>query len=177
VALGRSGASAKIVPVAEKALAHFPENEDLLMVMADSASSRKQSERAAGYAERLIGVLDRHGKPEGVSAADWDRKRINLLGRAHWIAGIAHSEKNQYAEADKDLRAALPVIQGNESMAGPALFYLGIANYQIGKLTLNKARVLEAAAFSEKAAAIAGPFSQQAWRNVAAMKKEAGAMR
>jgi hypothetical protein len=177
VALGRTGATAKIPAVAEKALAHFPQNEDLLMVMADTARSRKQGDRAAVYAERLIAAVERHGKPEGMTAADWERKRTNLLGRGHWIAGIAHSEKNQYAEADKDLRAALPAIQGNDSMAGPALFYLGIANYQIGKLTLDKKRVLEAASFSEKAAAIAGPFAEQAWRNVAAMKKEAAAMR
>ena len=29
-------------------------------------------------------------------------------------------------------------------MAGPALFYLGLANYQLGKQTLNKAQVREA---------------------------------
>jgi hypothetical protein len=176
-ALGRSGAGAKAPAIAEKGLANFPDNEDLLMVMTDHAAARKQTDRSAAYAERLIAAFGRKAKPEGVSAADWDRKKATMLGRAHWIAGVTHAEKQQYGDADKDLRAALPAIQGNQSMLGPALFYLGICNYQIGKLTLNKARVVEAASFSEKAAAIQGPYQQQAWNNAAAMKKEAAAMR
>ena len=63
----------------------------------------------------------------------------------------------QYFEADKELRAALPLIQGNTAMTAPALFYLGMANYDLGRRTMSKARVPEAAKFSEQAAAIKGP--------------------
>jgi len=163
--------------VAEKAIAHFPDNEDLLLVLADTAMNRKQSDRALGYAQRLLAVLSRHPKPESTSSADWERKRSAALGRGHWIAGLVHSEKTDYAAADKDLRAALPLIKGNEAMMAAALFHLGVANYQLGRLMMNKARVLEAAKFSEQAAAIKGPFSQQAWRNALIMKREAGRMR
>jgi hypothetical protein len=62
-------------------------------------------------------------------------------------------------------------------MMGQALFHLGVSNYQLGKITLSKARVLEGAKFSEQAAAIEGPYQQQAWRNAAAMRDEAGRMR
>ena len=100
-----------------------------------------------------------------------------MLGRAHWIAGIVHSEKLNYYEADKDLRAALPLVKGNDAMTAAALFNLGVANYQLGKTMLKKALVVEAAKFSEQCAAINSPFTEQAWRNAAAMKAEAAKMR
>jgi hypothetical protein len=176
-ALSKTGATSKIPSIAEKALANFPENEDLLYVLANDAVNRQQSDRALNFSTRLITVLNRHQKPEGVAAGDWDRKRTGALGRAYFIAGAIHAEKGVYANADKELRAALPLIKGNDSMMGPALFHLGVANYQLGKMTLNKARMLEGAKFSEEAAAIVGPYAQQAWKNAMLIKSEAGRMR
>ncbi len=177
LALHQTGAASKIPAIAEKALANFPENTDLLLVMADTALNRKQNDRALGYATRLTAAFNQRSKPEGVSAADWQRVRSTALGRGYWIAGVIHGETGKHAAADKDLRLALPLIQGNEAMMGAALFYLGMANYQLGKMTLNKTRVMEGAKFSEQAAKIEGPFAEQAWRNAMAMKSEAGTMR
>jgi hypothetical protein len=167
MALSQTGAGSRIPAIAEKALASFPRNEDLLLVLADNAMDRKQSDRA----------LSNHPKPEEMSAAAWERKRNRALGRGHWIAGMMHSEKAQYMAADQDLRAALPLIKGNDAMTAAALFHLGLAKYQLGKMTLKKAQVLEAVKFSEQAAAFQGPFAQQAWHNAQVMKTEAGRMR
>jgi len=177
MALDQTGASSKILGIAEKALVHFPENEDLLLVVADAAFTHKQVDRALSYSTRLVTVLNKQPKPEGVSTADWERKRKAALGRGYWISGVIHGERNAYANADKELRAALPLIAGNDAMRGAALFYLGVANYQLGRMTLDKARVLEAARFSEEAASIEGPYSQQAWHNALVSKTEAGKMR
>ncbi len=177
LALNQTGAASRIPAVAEKAIAYFPNNEDLLLVLADTAISRNQNDRALGYAKRLLAVLSKHPKPEGLSPADWDRKRSAALGHGHWIAGLVYSEKAQYYLADSELRAALPLIKANEGMMGPALFHLGLANYQLGKMMMNKAMVLQGAKFSEQAAAINGPLSQQAWHNALVMKTEAGNMR
>ena len=176
-ALNQTGASAKIPAIAEKALECFPDNEDLLLVLAENAMSRKQSDRALGYANRLVAAVNRHPRPEGVAAADWEKKRDAALSRGYWMAGVLSGEKNEYAAADRNLRAALPLIQGSDAMKAPALFYLGVANYNIGKMTNNKAKVLEGAKFSDQAAAIAGPYQDQAWRNAALIKKEAAVMR
>jgi hypothetical protein len=62
-------------------------------------------------------------------------------------------------------------------MQGPALFYLGMSNYQLGKMTLNKAKMLEAAKFSEQSMAIPGPFQDQARHNSLVIKDEAAKMR
>jgi hypothetical protein len=176
-ALNQTGGASKIQAVAEKAIKSLPDNEDLLMVLADSAYNRKQYDSANSYAERLIATMNKHPKPEGQSAADWERKKSLALGRGYWIAGLTHSEKTQFYDADKDLRAALPYLKGNEPMLAPALFYLGVANYQLGSAARSRARVLEAATFSEQAAAIKGPLSQQAWSNAQAMKAEAAKLR
>jgi hypothetical protein len=176
-ALSKTGGSSKIPAIAEKALSNFPENEDLLYILANDAVSRQQNDRALNFSTRLITVLNRHSKPEGMAAADWERKRSGALGRAYFIAGAIHAEKGIYANADKELRAALPLIKGNDGMMGPALFHLGVANYQLGKMTLNKGRMLEGAKFCEESAAIVGPYAQQAWKNAMLIKTEAGRMR
>lgn len=176
-ALTQTGAGAKALPMAEKALANFPENEDLLLVVADSAYSRKQSDRALGYANRLVAVVSKHPRPEGTQAAQWEKKRNAELGRGYWMSGVIYGEKGQYSLADKNLRAALPLIQGNAPMLGAALFHLGMANYQLGKMTLSKARVLEGAKFSEQSAAVPGAYADQARHNALVMKGEADRMR
>jgi hypothetical protein len=146
-------------------------------VLADNAVNRKQTDRALNYTNRLTAALVKHSRPAGTPAAQWDRKHNAGLGRGYWIAGMIYGERNQYAAADKNLRAALPLIQGNQAMMGPALFYLGMANYQLGKMTLNKAKVLEAAKFSEQSAAIESAFTDQARHNAIVMKTEADRMR
>jgi hypothetical protein len=112
VALDKTGAKAKIPAVAEKALANFPENEDLLLYMTETAMTRKQTDRALGYANRLTAVLSKHPKPEGIAAADWERKRSAALARGYWVAGVISAEKGVWVAADKNLRADLPLIQG-----------------------------------------------------------------
>ena len=177
VALDKTGAKAKIPATAEKALANFPENDDLLMYMMETAVAKKQTDRALVYANRLTAAINKVGKPEGMAAADWERKKNAELSRGYYMAGVISAEKGQYVPADKNLRAALPLIQGQPSMMGPALFYLGMANYQLGKMTLNKAKMLEAVKFSEQSMAIDSPYAEQARHNALVIKDEAARMR
>ncbi len=178
-ALGQTGATAKIPAIAEKAVANLPDNEDILAVLADHYFAANQGARAASYANRLTNALVNHPKREGYSAAEWEKRRSTLLGRGYWIAGVVHGQGDSrgYSAADKELRAALPFIQGNDAMLAPALFYLGVVNYQLGKLTLNKKQVLEAADFSDRATKIKSAYADQAWKNASIMRKDASTMR
>jgi hypothetical protein len=115
-ALSQSGGTAKIPVVAEKALANFPDNPDLLLVLANHYYTAKQGDRAATYANRLVVAMGKRAKPEGVSDADWEKKKNASLGGAYWIAGVVSGEKSQFAASDKSLRAALPYIKGNDAM-------------------------------------------------------------
>ena len=177
LAMDKTSAKAKIPAIAEKALANFPENEDLLLMMTDTTLARKQTDRSLGYANRLTAVLTKHPKPEGMSAADWERKKNAALAHGYYIAGVLSAGKGLWLPADKNLRAALPLNQGNETVKGEILYYLGVANYQVGKMTLNKAKMLEAAKFSEQSMAIPGPFQDQARHNSLVIKDEAAKMR
>jgi len=176
-ALNQAGYSAKIPAIAEKALANFPENPDLLYFLAEHARSLNQSDRAQGYANRLVAALGKRPKPEGMSEADWEKRKSLQIGSGYWISGVVAGEKNQYAAADKNLRAALPYVKGNDVRTAAALFYLGTANYNLGKMTMSKAKVLEGAKFSDQCAAISGPYAEQAYKNALIMKSEAGRMR
>ena len=176
-ALSVTGATAKISTVADKALVNFPENTDLLLVMVNTTFAAKQTDRAQGFANRLVASWGKKTKPEGVSAADFEKQKSASLGRGYWVSGVVSAEKGQYAAADRNLRAALPYIKGNNAMTAPALFYLGTANYNLGKMTMNKAKILEGAKFSDDCAAIPGDLAQQAWKNSAIMKAEASKMR
>lgn len=176
VALRQTGATAKIQGIAEKAILNLPDCEDLLLFLADSAMNRKQYDRAAAYAERLVVVLKRHAKPETLTAADWEKKRNAALGAGYWMAGMVHSQKQQYPQADEDLRAAVPLIQSNVAMLAPALFQLSLANYQLGKLTMDRGRVVQGAEFAEKVAGMKSDLAQQAWTNAHLMRQEATKM-
>jgi hypothetical protein len=177
IALVKSGSGQTIPLVAERALKHFPENEDALLVLADTAMNRRETDRALTYAERLVNVMAKHSKPEAMSAADWERKRTAVTAKSRWIAGLMHSQKGQHYEADRDLRVALPLVRGDSTMLASTLFYLGVANYQLGAATRDRARIMEAAGFSEEAAKIKGPLSHQAWQNAQAMRTEAQKLR
>jgi len=176
-ALRQVGKEADIPAIVEKAVVNFPNNPDLLLVAATTAQAKKQADRAISLANRLVAAANSRPKPEAESAADWERQKSVWLGRGYWISGVSSGEKNLYAASNKSLRAALPYIKGEPALMGPALFYLGLDNYQLGKMTNNKKQVLEGATFSDQCAAIAGPFQDQAYRNSMAMKSDANNMR
>jgi tetratricopeptide (TPR) repeat protein len=173
VALSQTGAAAKIVPYAQKALDNHPDSEDLLLVLADNALNGQQADKAGEYAERILATLPKEPKPDTLSQDEWDKKKNATLGRAYWIAGLVHAGKNQFEQADEDLRGSLPYLKGNDQLLGSALFQLGVVNYNLGKTAANKQLLLEAAGFSEQAAALPGPQAQQAAANAKAMRAEA----
>jgi tetratricopeptide (TPR) repeat protein len=177
-ALAKTGATAKIPETAEKALANFPENPYLLDPLARNAASHGQNDRTVAYSTRIIALWNSHPKPpEVVSEAEWNRERDATLGPSYYMAGMAYAATSHWVDADKNLRAALSYVKGNPTTYANALFQLGIANYNLGKMTMNKAKVLEGAKFSKEAAAIQSNVQQQAWKNAQVMEAEAARMR
>jgi len=68
------------------------------------------------------------------------------------------------------------LIQGNDRLTGPALFYLGLVNYQMGKgVKGGSPRTADAVKFMQQSASIKGPFQAKAQSNVAVMRKESAA--
>jgi tetratricopeptide (TPR) repeat protein len=176
-ALHQVGKDDAIPAIAEKAIVNFPTNPDLLYVLANNAQEKKQNDRAISFANRLVAAANSRQKPEAESAADWERQKSVWLGRGYWISGVLNGAKNLYALSNKSLRAALPYIKGEPALMAPALFYLGVDNYQLGTMTNNKKQVLEGATFSDQCAAIEGAYQHQCWLNAQNIKAAAEKIR
>ena len=166
-ALAKEGGK-KQIEGAQKIVTGAPNNEDALYVLTAAGTN-------ATYGARLVNVLRTKAKPEGMPEADWTRKKDMMLGQGYYAMGAQACVKSTWTDCDKNLRAALPFVSKEPSLAGPTYFYLGLASYNISKLTNDRVKLQEAEKFSEQSAAIAGPMQQQAMRNVAAMKQELAA--
>jgi hypothetical protein len=157
-ALGKQGA-AKAAAGANKILAGRPENEYALDAVARNWSSPGP---ALAAANKLVGVIGRKKKPESMSEADWQKTRNDMLGSAYVSAGVLQAGASRWADADRNLKAALPLVGGNSTMLSYAYYYLGVSNYQMGKLTADKSKMLTGVQYTEKAVSTGGPMQGQA---------------
>ena len=159
----------KALAGATKINAAQPDNEDALLLMVTGYAS-KAPDRAVAAANKLVSVARAKAKPEGISEADWDKRKNYLLGQGLFYAGAGQCSKNSWVDCDRDLRAAVPLISGQQ--VGSAYFYLGLANYQLGKLTQDRSRIQQGIKYSDQAAGMPGPMQGQAAKNSQAMKGE-----
>lgn len=167
-ALGKQGA-AKAAAGANKILAGRPENEYALDAVARNWSSPGPALTAAN---KLVGVMGKKKKPESMSEADWQKTKNDMLGSAYVSAGVLQAGASRWADADRNLKAALPLVAGNSTMLSYAYYYLGVSNYQMGKLTADKSKMLTGVQYTEKAVSTGGPMQGQASNNVQIMKRE-----
>ena len=171
-ALTMAGEKAKAAQVAEKAASSANAGEDVILAAASGAYEAKNFEKASGYSEKLIALLNSKPKPETMAEADWHKKKNLMLGVAYWMNGVIQSNAGRWVEADKTLRTALPLSEENKALAAEALFHLGLANYKLGDKPQDSKRILEALQFNQRCAAIPGPFQAQARKNIAAIRSQ-----
>ena len=148
----------------------------MFAVMADGALARKQFDRAATYGTRLATVMATHPRPEGTPVGDWEARRSQMVGRGNWIAGISYVSLNRFAQADKCLRAALPLIKNDNGLMPAAVFNLGVANYNLARATHDKVMMKQALGFFEQAYQLGGQYGPLAGQNIVAVKQELGRM-
>jgi hypothetical protein len=166
----------KQLAAAQKLLTANPNNEEALEVLALGYSS-SSPDRAGGYATRLITVMKSKAKPEGVSDADWEKQKSAKLGNGYYVAGASACTKSSWVDCDRNLKSAVPYVSRDQRTLGITYYYLGLADYQIGKVTSDRSKLVEGQKYSEQSAAIAGPMQQQAYKNAQAMKQELAAPR
>jgi hypothetical protein len=76
-------------------------------------------------------------------------------------------------DCDKDLSAGLPLIHDNYKL-GIVYFYLGLSEFQLGKMTMDRTKMQAGLKHSQQSAAISGPMKDQAYHNVLAIQNELG---
>jgi hypothetical protein len=119
-ALGKSGA-AKQLDGMKKIVDGRPDNEVALAALAEGLMS-KSPDSALRYANTLI-------KLKGAG-----------LSTGYFVAGVINGARSAWLDCDRDLKAALPTVKDNYKL-GIVYFYLGLANYQLGKVTLDRTKM------------------------------------
>jgi len=135
--------------------------EDAYLVVANAALSAQQTDRAAAFAKKAL-TAPKGAKPEQSAAT------------AHWIIGIVAANKKEYGPADKELRAALPGIKGQSALEGPAYFFLGEANYTLGRQGMDRLQTDQGIKFMLQSSLISGQYQASAATEAKRMKTEMG---
>lgn len=146
----------KALYAATKLLLADPANIDALLL-----SGQIMLEQRTNYAK-----IQAHGQRILELAAKLPADRQGYYaGAAQLMIGNTYVNSNNFAMADKHLRAALPYMKGMGSTEAAVLFYLGWANYNMEKYP-------EAAAYFQQCSTFGGQFGEQASRNITAMQRE-----
>jgi tetratricopeptide (TPR) repeat protein len=176
-ALRQAGQNDKAGAAAEKEAQRDPSNEDVLLVAADYNVRQKDQDKTLTYSTKLAELLQSKPKPEDISDADWQKKKTTLLGLAYWMQGVSYNGNKHFSEADKALRQALPLVKGDSQLEPVVLFQLGVADFQLGKASKNRAMMQDALKFSKQSAAMKSPVQTDAQNNVKAISNVLGPRR
>jgi hypothetical protein len=160
-----SGNAQSTLAAAKRILEQDDSNLTALAIVADSYLQSNEPKMVMVYARKIRAVLEKQPKEEGLTEAEWSRKRAPLLGQAYLMIGNASMQLDRYSDADRSFRAALPYVQDDSRLLSTALFYLSWANHQLGKLS-------EALRFSRQCALIKGPYQAQAAKSVQAISAQ-----
>jgi len=162
----QAGDNEKATALAEKILLTDQSNEDMLLVAADGYLQKgKEPEKVIAYSTKLIEVMNAKPKPDGGSDADWQTRKKTITGLGHYMIGKQYFNQKKYGPADKELRIALPLVEGNQDLKAEALFLLGFSNYKMEN-------IIEALKFNQQCAAIKSRFQGQAAKNVTVIKSQ-----
>ena len=166
IAYRQTGANDKALALAEKVLSTDQTNEDMLLVVTDNyLQTRKEPEKVHAYSAKLVDLMAAKPKPEGMSDADWTSRRNTITGVAHYMNGKLYYVEKRYPQADKELRAALPLVGSNQAMKAEVLFELGFSNYKMEKPQ-------EAANYYRDCAAMNSPFQADAAKSLQGIKTQ-----
>jgi tetratricopeptide (TPR) repeat protein len=166
VAYQQSGAADKALALAEKAIAAGQPNEDMLLVAADHYLQAKQEpEKVHAYSAKVVELMNAKQKPQGVSDADWSARKNIVTGLAHFMDGKLYYNEGKFAQADHELRAALPDVQSNAVLKPEVLYLLGFANYKLEKIQ-------DAANFYRECSGMKSQFQALAAKNLQGIKAQ-----
>lgn len=166
LAYRQAGDNVKAVAIAEKVLATDQSNEDMLLVVADSYMQKnREPDKVLAYSAKMIELINGKPKPEGVADADWEKRKQLISGLGHLMSGKIYYNQGKFGQADKELRAALPFLEGNATLKAETLFHLGMSNYKMEKIS-------EALKYYQQTAAIRSPYQAQAQKNVTAIRAQ-----
>ncbi|HUO33052.1 MAG TPA: hypothetical protein VMU80_27810 [Bryobacteraceae bacterium] len=165
LAYQRSGAPDKAVALAQQVAQSGQASEDMLLVLTDDASKKKDAEKVHDYSAKVVTLMNSKTKPDGVTDSDWTKRKNTVLGVAYSLDGKQYFADGKLAPANDDLRKALPLVEENAALKTEVLFYLGLTNYKLQKAQ-------DAYTYFKECAAVRSPFQAQATKNLAALRAQ-----
>jgi len=168
MAYRQSGANDQALALAESTLAVEQTNTEMLLLVADNyMQNNKEPEKVHAYTAKIVEIMAQKPKPEGVSDADWTARKDMFTGLAHYMSGKLYYNETDFAKADVELRAALPlpVVQSSADRKPEVLFLLGFANFKLTKLQ-------DAAGFFKECAAIKSQYQASAAKNLEGVRNQ-----
>jgi hypothetical protein len=166
VAYRQTGANDKALALAESTLATEQTNADMLLLVADNyIQNQKEPEKAHAYLAKAVEIMAQKPKPEGTSDADWTARTSMVTGLARYMNGKLYYDETDFAKADQELRAALPLVESNADLKPEVLYLLGFANYK-----LNKPQ--DAMSFYKQCAAIKSKYQATAAKNLEGVRNQ-----
>jgi len=97
----------KVIDTANRLLAANPNNVTALLLLAYNERAAQKWADARQHAERGLAALPTMTKPEGVSDADFEKKKATMAAVLDSVAGFSALQLKDNATAEKDLRAAV----------------------------------------------------------------------
>jgi tetratricopeptide (TPR) repeat protein len=166
----QTGERGKALAFAEKIVqTKASDNEDLLISIAEHYFGRdSEPDKVIQYCTRALDVLRQKQRPEEISEADWARKAARLGMRANWMLGKLYMDRGNFSASDRHLRAALPLVRGNDAMTAAVLFHAGWVAYKLGNLA-------DAEKFNQSCMLYKGRYQAQAARNLEVIRVERSA--
>ncbi|HTA69683.1 MAG TPA: hypothetical protein VK776_15440 [Bryobacteraceae bacterium] len=161
-ALGAKGCT-----TASKLSAADSKNAEAFLVAADCAWRGSRADGAISGGTRALEALNSRPKVEGGNEG-------GKIGMANFYVGAGNAMQQRFGPANKALRAALPSIKGDSVVYANALFYLGLANYNLGKAIGDRGQMREGLKYFEESSGIASNVQAQASRNAMLIKSELG---
>jgi hypothetical protein len=168
IALGKTGGTAKAKQVAgmTKVIKGKPDNTVALQALVEGGSSQ--------YADKLIAAMKAKTKPEGFSDSDWEKQRNAALATGYFTAGYVALQKQVWVDCDRNMKAAAPLLAGDQNRLGIAYYGQGVCTFNLGKMTNDKTKMLAGEKLVEQSAAIKSSVQNNAYHDVAVMKQALG---
>ena len=143
---------AKMLEIANSALAKDPNNISVLLLLADDYGEKgEQLDKAEAYAKKAVTLTDTAKKPDNVSDEQWKQELSVQKGLAFSALGQVNIQKKMNAQAVDNLTKAAPLLKSNA-------FGYARNQYRLGFAYLNLKRDPEAKQAFTQAASVDSPY-------------------
>jgi tetratricopeptide (TPR) repeat protein len=158
---------AKMLDVANNALAVDPDNIGMLLLLADDFSEKgEQLDKAEAYAKKAATLTDTAKKPDNVADDQWKQQLTVEKGWAFSSLGQVNMEKKLNAQAVDNLTKAAPLLKSN------TLFYAR-NQYRLGFAYINLKKNPDATKAFTDAASVDSPYKNLAQQKLAELSAAA----